>query len=277
MQPNLRVALIQTDLVWEDRRANLEMMDNWLDRLETPVDVVVLPEMFNTGFSMQAAALAERMDGPTLVWMRQRAADTGASLLGSLIIEEAGRYYNRLVWMSPGGTMGLYDKRHLFRMVGEDKIFTPGTDILTVRLKGWNIRPFICYDLRFPVWTRNLANAYDVAIFIANWPEKRIVYWNALLQARAIENQTWVIGVNRIGVDGNGFPHSGDSSVIDPWGNVVLHRRQEACMPVIDLDAADIHNSRSAFPAWMDADIGIAELPDKRCLNLPGELAKLTR
>lgn len=262
MKSNLIISLIQTDLAWEDSAANRQIMDRWINRQDQPVDLIILPEMFSTGFSMRAPDLAESMDGPTLAWMRRQAAATGANLMGSVIIKEAGAYYNRLVWMCPDGNCYSYDKRHLFRMVGEDKAYTPGTQLLTIELKGWKIRPFICYDLRFPVWTRNLNNAYDVAIFIANWPEKRIAYWNALLLARAIENQTWVIGVNRIGVDGHGFAHSGDSSVIDPWGEILFHRRHEACMPTLQLTATKLTDSRKAFPAWMDADIDLVCLPE---------------
>lgn len=264
MKSILTISLIQTELVWEDPAANRQVMTDWIKRQDDPVDVIILPEMFSTGFSMRASQLAEPMNGPTMDWMHRQAMQTGANLVGSLIIEEQGAYYNRLIWMCPNGTFDTYDKRHLFRMVGEDKVYTPGTTLLTVELKGWKIRPFICYDLRFPIWTRNLNNAYDLAIFIANWPEKRAVYWNHLLQARSTENQTWVVGVNRIGVDGNDHAYSGDSCVVDPWLNVAFHQSHTACMPTVHISAATLAECRQSFPAWMDADTELVQLPEER-------------
>jgi len=252
--PNLTVTLIQTDLAWEDIDANLTMLTAKIESIAAPTDLIVLPEMFSTGFSMNAPRLAEPMGGKAVTWMRRMAAAGGATVTGSLMIEERGRYYNRLVWARPDGAIEQYDKKHLFRYAGEEQVFTAGSQHKTWTIKGWRIRPFICYDLRFPVWTRNLNPAYDLALFVANWPARRAFHWQTLLRARAIENQAYVIGVNRVGTDGKGLAYDGRSAVIAPAGEVLFEEFQNERVYPLTLDRGLLESYREAFPVWMDAD-----------------------
>jgi predicted amidohydrolase len=252
--PDLRVTLIQTELDWEDVATNLRRFDRLIGSLQVATDLIVLPEMFTTGFSMNAAALAENMDGRAVGWLRETARRTAADVVGSIIIVEDGRFFNRLCWVSSDGELATYDKRHLFRYAGEDRVYTAGSVSLPVELKGWKIQPFICYDLRFPVWTRSTNSAYDLALFVANWPQKRAEHWKVLLQARAIENLSYVIGVNRIGSDGNGLYHSGDSSVIDPIGTILFRSAHTPCVFTLSLERDRLDAYRQSFPAWKDAD-----------------------
>jgi omega-amidase len=251
---DLKVTLVQADLLWEDISANLARFDETLDALTAETDLIVLPEMFSTGFTMAAATLAEDMDGRAVQWICEKSRQKAVDIVGSVIIRENGKFYNRLLWARPDETLLCYDKRHLFRMAGEEKVYCAGNNLLTLSLKGWNIRPFICYDLRFPAWVRNVGNAYDVAIFVANWPEKRSIHWQKLLVARAIENQCFVVGVNRVGMDGNGFNFSGDSTVIDPLGVDLLTVRYLPGTHTVCLSAKTLLSYRKEFPAWMDAD-----------------------
>jgi len=251
---DLTITLIQTELFWEDIPSNLSMFDQKIDRITDETDLIILPEMFNTGFSNKAHLLAETMTGSSTEWMKQKSRQKQVDITGSLIIRENGKYYNRLIWAKPDGRFFIYDKKHLFQMSGEDKIFSPGEKNILVEQVGWKIRPFICYDLRFPVWTRNIENQFDVAIFVANWPEMRSSHWKLLLQARAVENQCFIIGVNRVGTDGNGHPFSGDSSVIDPRGNILFQLKNEAAIHTTTLSYAVLKEYRESFPAWMDAD-----------------------
>jgi predicted amidohydrolase len=251
---DLKVTIIQTALFWEDADANLTMFDKKIDNIADETDLIVLPEMFTTGFSMNAQNLAQDMNGRTVDWVKKKAADKRCDMTGSVIIWENGKYYNRLLWAKPDGSLFCYDKRHLFRMTGEEKIYSAGDKNITVDLNGWRIRPFICYDLRFPCWTRNFNNSYDVAIFVANWPQKRSYHWKTLLLARAMENQCYVIGLNRVGEDGNGYYHSGDSSVIDPAGNIIFQRQDEEIIFNASISHSLLTDYRKAFPAWMDAD-----------------------
>ena len=177
--PDLTVTLIQTELDWEDVAANLRRFDRLIDSLQVATDLIVLPEMFTTGFSMNAAALAENMNGRAVGWLRETARRTAAAVVGSIIVVDDGRFYNRLCWASPDGELATYDKKHLFRYAGEDRVYTAGGASLLVELKGWRIRPFVCYDLRFPVWTRNTNRTYDLALFVANWPQRRAEHWKA--------------------------------------------------------------------------------------------------
>jgi len=252
--PDLTVTLIQADLAWEDIRANLKRFQSEMETLSSPTDLVILPEMFSTGFSMQAEALAEEMDGTAITWMRNTAAEKGAVITGSVMVRDQGRYYNRLIWARPDGSMETYDKKHLFGYAGEDKVYTPGRRCITVERNGWSIRPFICYDLRFPIWTRNLDNAYDLAIFVASWPARRSAHWRALLRARAIENQAYVAAVNRVGLDGSGIDHRGNSTVIDPLGNVLFEQANDDCTVTLTLPRKVLTDYRQQFPAWKDAD-----------------------
>jgi predicted amidohydrolase len=256
--PDLTVTLIQTELVWEEIQANLKRFQAEIDAMASPTDLVILPEMLSTGFSMGAEALAEEMDGAAVTWMRNTAVEKNTVITGSVMIKDKGRFFNRLIWARPDGTMETYDKKHLFRYAGEEKVYTPGQRRITVELNGWKIRPFICYDLRFPIWTRNLDNAYDLAIFVANWPTRRAHHWRALLPARAIENQAYVAAVNRVGKDGNGIAYRGDSAVIDPLGRVLFEKADDACAATLTLSRNVLADYRRQFPAWMDADIDMA-------------------
>jgi omega-amidase len=252
---NLKVSLIQTQLFWEDKQANLTMLEKKIDKIKQ-TDLIILPEMFNSGFTMHAQDCAEDMEGPSFFWLQKISAEKHADIIGSLIISENGNYYNRLMWVKPEGKIYSYDKRHLFRIEGEDKVYTRGKSKLTVELKGWRVRPFICYDIRFPVWTRNFGKEYHAAVFIANWPEKRSFHWKTLLIARAIENQAYVIGVNRVGKDGNGISYSGDSAVIDAAGNILIKKTQLECVKTVTLSLSALEEYRESFPVWMDADSG---------------------
>ena len=251
---DLTLTLVQSRLFWEDKEKNLAMFSRKLAELRAPGDLVILPEMFNTGFTMNAESLAETMDGPTVRWMQQQAATLGCHIIGSLIVREGQNYFNRLIWAHPDGQLGHYDKRHLFRMAGEEKVYSAGTEKLVVEVNGWKIAPFICYDLRFPVWTRNLGNHYDVSIYIANWPESRRMHWCDLLKARAIENLAYVVGVNRVGTDGKGHAHSGDSMVVSPKGQILFHAAHLEILQTLSLSWSDLVAYRESFPAWMDAD-----------------------
>ena len=258
---DLKVTLIQSELVWEDIDSNLAGFNSRIDAIEEDTHLIVLPEMFSTGFTMNAPALAQDMKGSAVKWIIEKSAEKNVDMVGSIIADDGGKFFNRLLWAKPNGEIFTYDKKHLFRMAGEEKIYSAGTKNITVELNGWRIRPFICYDLRFPVWTRNIANRFDIAIFIANWPEKRSAHWKALLQARAIENQSYVIGVNRVGIDGNGLAYSGDSSIIDSWGTIIFQKSNQTCIHTSQLSYNVLKTSREDFPVWMDADNDIIRSP----------------
>ncbi|MEM8908333.1 MAG: amidohydrolase [Bacteroidota bacterium] len=217
---NLKVSLLQSQLAWEDKTTNRQRFAQQIETLIGQTDLILLPEMFTTGFSMAAAQLAEPMDGPTVEWMAQQAQRTGAVVTGSFIAVEEGRYYNRLLWMLPDGNYSIYDKRHLFTLAGEEKTYTAGQQKCIFDYRGWKICPQICYDLRFPVWSRNV-EGYDVLFYVANFPARRRQAWKTLLQARAIENQAYTIGVNVVGEDGLGITYAGDSSLIDYNGAIL--------------------------------------------------------
>jgi predicted amidohydrolase len=258
---DITFTLIQTKLHWEDKEANLRTLEEKIRNMEVPRQVVVLPEMFSTGFSMKAEQLAETMNGPTVEWMREISAEQKIIITGSIIIQENGRYYNRLIWMFPNGQSGYYDKKHLFGYAEEDKYFTAGKQRFITSVNGWKINGLVCYDLRFPVWARQSSASltaseveYDVLIYIANWPKKRNTAWKSLLQARAIENQCYVIGVNRVGEDGNGFEYSGDSAVIDPLGEFLYMKENEEDVFTITLDKKHLTNVREKLPFLKDAD-----------------------
>jgi omega-amidase len=214
MQNELNVVGIQADLVWENPTENLTFFEEQINTLSKNTDLVVLPEMFTTGFTMKPENIAEKMDGNAVSWMQKMASENKIALCGSLVIEENNNYYNRMIFVHPSKEIETYDKRHSFTLAGEDKVYTSGTKKLIVTYKGWKICPFVCYDLRFPVWTRNTDN-YDLLIFMANWPVKRIKAWKTLLKARAIENMSYVVAVNRTGEDANKYDYSGNSLVVD--------------------------------------------------------------
>ena len=255
----LGFTLIQTRLHWENKNANMEMLEQKIHAIKEATHVVVLPEMFSTGFSMKPEQFAETMNGTTVQWMKKLAAAKKIILTGSLIIEEEGNYFNRLIWMLPNGKYGFYNKRHLFAYGEEDKHYSPGTKRVLASANGWKINLMVCYDLRFPVWSRQQFDEeqnfeYDVLIYVANWPERRNVAWKTLLRARAIENQCYVIGVNRVGNDGNNIYHSGDSMVIDPLGEILYHKADEEDVFTIQLSKEHLKEVREKFQFWMDAD-----------------------
>ena len=252
---NISITIIQTDLQWEDKTANLQMLKNKIDSIEEKSQVVVLPEMFSTGFSMRPQLLAESMDGETIQWMKQVAAENKIILTGSLIIKEDENYFNRLLWVLPSGEIGHYDKRHLFAYGEEDKFYTVGKKRLIASVNGWKINLQVCYDLRFPVCARQqMPDEYDLLIYVANWPEKRIHAWKTLLCARAIENQCYVVGVNRVGNDGHNIYHSGNSLVIDPLGEVLYHMADVEDIFTITLEREKLDEVRARFPFWRDSD-----------------------
>lgn len=251
---DLKVAILQTSLHWENPTANRSMLEEKIWQLHEQVDVIVLPEMFTTGFTMDAASLAEPMKLHTFKWMQQMASQTQAAVCGSYIVQEAGLFYNRLLWMFPDGTFKTYDKRHLFQMAGEHEIYHAGDTALIVEWKGWKIRPLICYDLRFPVWSRNVNNAYDALIYVANWPQARIQVWSTLLKARAIENLAYVAGCNRVGMDGLDIPYNGMSASINFKGEVLWEKEKEEAWGISVWDAQALKEFREKFPAWEDAD-----------------------
>lgn len=256
---SLTFTLIQTALHWEDKKANLQMLEEKINSIREKTQVVVLPEMFSTGFSMKPEQLAETMEGETLAWMKRMTAGKKIILTGSVIIEEDGNYFNRSVWMLPTGEYSYYDKRHLFAFAEEDKHYTGGTSRFIASANGLKLNLLVCYDLRFPVWARQQFDEehnfeYDVLIYVANWPERRNTAWKTLLQARAIENQCYVIGVNRVGNDGNGIYHSGDSMVVSPLGEVLYHKAHDEDIFTITLKKDDLDDVRKKFQFWRDAD-----------------------
>lgn len=217
MTEEFKIALIQTTLEWENPEGNRKHFQKKIESIQEPVDLIILPEMFTTGFTMNAAPFAERMNGETIAWMKKMAQLKNAAITGSIIIEENHNFYNRLFFITSEGKMQTYDKRHLFTLANEQETFTAGSEKLIIEYKGWRLCPMICYDLRFPVWARNVEE-YDAVFFVANWPQARIKAWDVLLQARAIENMAYCIGVNRIGTDGKGFEYVGHSAVYDGLG-----------------------------------------------------------
>ncbi len=251
---DLNVTIVQTKLYWEDISSNLGHFDSVINKISRDTDLIVLPEMFTTGFTMNADKLAQTMNGESVSWMKQKSREKKTDITGSLIIKEDKNFFNRLVWVKPTGELFFYDKKHLFRFSSEEKTFTPGSKRIIVNLKDWKICPFVCYDLRFPMWTRNYHKTYDIAIFVANWPEMRSLHWKTLLAARAIENQAYIIGVNRVGRDGNNLDYSGDSSIIDPGGNIIFQKPYASCVHTETISLNSLQEYRTKFPAWKDAD-----------------------
>jgi predicted amidohydrolase len=238
------------------------MLENKIKSIKEKTHIVILPEMFSTGFSKNAAALAETMDGQGVEWMRRISIENKIILTGSIIIEEEGKYYNRLIWMQPNGNFGYYDKRHLFAYAEEDKYYTAGNKRFIATVNGWKINLQICYDLRFPVWARQQSTEneesfnpeYDIVIYVANWPERRSVAWKSLLTARAIENQSYVVGVNRVGKDIKEINHSGNSMIIDPLGEVLYHKENDEDIFTITLEKENLDTVRKNLPFLKDGD-----------------------
>ena len=249
----LNITLIQPDIAWEDKETNLANYEQMIAAAQNK-EVVVLPEMFSTGFSMAPERLAEPMSGASVQWMKDMAKKHRCIITGSLIIEDGGKYYNRLLWVQPDGTIGHYDKRHLFGYADEDQHYDRGDKRLIAQVKGWRVCLMVCYDLRFPVWARNYDTAYDVLIYVANWPERRSLAWKTLLQARAIENMSYVVGVNRIGSDANDIRYNGESSVFGPLGETLWQKSGESTIQTITLDKEKLNEARSHFPFLDDAD-----------------------
>jgi predicted amidohydrolase len=250
---DLTVTLVQADLAWQDPAANRRRLGALLDAAGPLGDLVVLPEMFATGFTMRPPGQAEPMDGPTVAWLRAEAAARGTTLCGSLAIAADGGYYNRLLWATPDGRLEWYDKRHLFRMAGEHRHYTAGRSRVVLRLGEWRVCPLICYDLRFPVWSRG-ANEFDLLLYVANWPAGRRPAWRALLPARAVENQCYVAGVNRVGTDGHGVSYAGDSGAHHPLGHCLLDLGDGEGVAGVVLAGDGLVTYREQFPAWQDAD-----------------------
>ncbi len=254
MEDQLKVAIIQSNLIWEKPKKNRKLFSEKIESIITPVDLIVLPEMFTSGFTMNAAAVAETMDGKSVEWMKKMALQTGAAIVGSLIIQEAGKFYNRLLFVEPSGLITTYNKRHTFTLAGEDKVFSAGTEKVIVEYKGWKICPLVCYDLRFPVWARNTEN-YDALIYVANWPKPRILPWDILLKARAIENMSYVIGVNRVGLDEAENEYTGHSAVYDVLGNpVTILRPNKEYIEIAVLDRHHITYYRNKLKFLDDKD-----------------------
>ncbi|MEO6315117.1 MAG: amidohydrolase [Chitinophagaceae bacterium] len=262
---SISITIVQSELHWQDKQANLAMFEQKINGIREKTEIVVLPEMFSTGFSMQPALLAETMDGDTVTWMKRMAAQKKIIVTGSVIIEEAGNYYNRLLWVLPNGQLGIYDKRHRFAFAGENDQYTAGNKRLIASVKGWRINLQVCYDLRFPVWARQASTKalptevqapleYDLLIYVANWPERRNHAWKTLLQARAIENQAYVVGVNRVGNDGNNIYHSGDSMIVDPLGEILHTMQNDEAVFTMVLEKDTLEATRNKFPFWKDAD-----------------------
>lgn len=250
----LKITTFQTYLFWENIDKNLQNLGLRLSFIREKTDLIVLPEMFSTGFSMNPSKLAEEMDGKTMKWMLEQARKFDSVVTGSIIIKEDNKNYNRLIWMRPDGTYEYYDKRHLFGLGEEDQHYTAGNKKLFVELNDWKICPVICYDLRFPVWLRNTNPEYDMLLIVANWPERRSLHWRSLIPARAIENQAFVVAVNRVGHDGNEVYHSGDSMCIDPNGKVIYYKPNDEDLYTFSINKDDLIEARASFPFLKDAD-----------------------
>jgi len=254
MANNLRTAVIQVDLYWEDAAKNRELFSEKIAAIDQEIDLIVLPEMFSTGFSMNAENLAEPVQGNTFKWMQKIAQEKNAAVTGSVIVAENGHYYNRLYFIFPDGSFKKYDKRHTFTLAKEDLTYTAGKERLIIEYKGWKICPLICYDLRFPVWARNTID-YDLLIYVANWPETRIHAWDVLLQARAIENMSYCIGVNRTGLDGNNYQYNGHTAVYDGLGAPMFDATSaEEFIKIVELDKSKIEELRSKLKFLQDRD-----------------------
>lgn len=256
---DLKIRLVQADLVWEDIEANLDRLSEMLSGSDGETDLILLPEMFSTGFSMNPERFAARNEDLIRPFMLRLAKKHGALIGGSVIMEEGGEYFNRFLLMSPEGKSAIYDKRHCFTLAGEEKHYSPGKKKVVINWRGWRICPLVCYDLRFPVWSRNALNSegqpsYDLLLYVANWPERRREAWRALLPARAIENMAFVAAVNRVGEDGNGVSHSGDSAVYDPIGEQLGEWSYEEGVFDTVISAARLGESRERFGFWRDGD-----------------------
>jgi omega-amidase len=249
----MKVALVQSALVWENAKENRNRIDSKIKSISDDVDLIVLPEMFTSGFTMNPNKVAEKMKGETVSWLKSIANKRNCAITGSLVIEENNNFYNRLVFVFPTGEIKTYDKRHLFTLAGEDKVYTSGEERLIVNYKGFKICPLICYDLRFPVFARNTVD-YDVLIYVANWPQPRINAWDILLKSRSVENMCYTIGVNRIGLDENNLVYTGHSQVVDFLGNYIVMPQQNENVFIVDLDKVTMLETRSKLGFLNDRD-----------------------
>jgi predicted amidohydrolase len=250
---NLKVSIIQSRIFWEDIKKNLSSFGKKIDSIKDKTDLIILPETFSTAFTMNAKYVAEDMNGYAVNFLREKSYEKKSFICGSVIIKEKNKYYNRLILASPDGEIRYYNKRHLFSMAGENKVFTQGNKQLIAVIKEWRIAFFVCYDLRFPVWCRN-KNNYDVAVFVANWPTVRISAWKFLLIARAVENQSYIVGVNRTGVDGNGIGCNGQSAIINPFGEYIINAKTKNGIFSASLNHKVLEDYLKKFPAFKDAD-----------------------
>jgi omega-amidase len=250
----MRVALIQSVIIWEDPQANRTYFETEINTISEAIDLIVLPEMFSTGFTMNPSAIAETMQGETVSWMQSLAKAKNVAITGSVVIEESANYYNRMLFIFPSGEIQHYDKRHLFTLAGEDKVYTKGTQKLIIDYLGWKICPFICYDLRFPVFSRN-TDDYDLLIYVASWPKVRINAWDTLIKARAIENMSYAIGVNRVGEDNNGYQYTGHSQLVDYLGEYLIEPTEAKGILVAILDKSKMLEVRKKLPFLSDKDV----------------------
>jgi omega-amidase len=250
----MRVALIQSVIIWEDPQANRTYFETEINTISEAIDLIVLPEMFSTGFTMNPSAIAETMQGETVSWMQSLAKAKNVAITGSVVIEESANYYNRMLFVFPSGEIQHYDKRHLFTLAGEDKVYTKGTQKLIIDYLGWKICPFICYDLRFPVFSRN-TDDYDLLIYVASWPKVRINAWDTLIKARAIENMSYAIGVNRVGEDNNGYQYTGHSQLVDYLGEYLIEPTEAKGILIAILDKSKMLEVRKKLPFLSDKDV----------------------
>ncbi|WP_298319757.1 amidohydrolase [uncultured Aquimarina sp.] len=255
MNTTLNIALIQSHLAWENPIQNREVFEQKIKSIHNDTDLIVLPEMFNTGFTMNATEVAETMDGETTSWLRKLAKEKDCAIAGSIIIKEGEGYFNRFLFVRPDGSIEKYDKHQLFTLAKEEEVFTAGNEEVIILYKDWKIKPQVCYDLRFPVWARN-TSGYDVLLYVASWPKPRVNAWDTLLKARAIENMSYCIGVNRVGLDGKGYEYSGHSAVYDVLGNSILQENpiEREAILYATLDKSHIENTRKKLPFLNDAD-----------------------
>lgn len=250
----MKIAIIQSDLYWEDASKNRKSFESKVNQIDSEVNLVVLPEMFSTGFTMNAAEVAETMEGETVLWLQSLAKQKNFAITGSLIIVENEKYYNRMMFVFPSGEIQYYDKRHLFSLAGEDKCYTNGNKKVIVEYLDWKICLQVCYDLRFPVFARNVEN-YDLLLYVANWPKVRTNAWDSLLKARAIENLSYVVGVNRVGLDANNYEHIGHSQAIDFLGNFILEPQESEAVFIVELDKKIMLETREKLDFLSDKDI----------------------
>lgn len=252
----LKITTIQSNLHWENKNSNLNMFSEKMNSISEKTNLIVLPEMFATGFSMNATKHFETMDGKCVEWMKENASNLKSALCGSLIIKENENYFNRFIWVDQNGKLSYYDKAHLFRIGEEDKHYTKGNRRVIIEYEGWKIAPFICYDLRFPVWMKRSEEfEYDMLLLVANWPERRNNHWKILTQARAIENQSYLVAVNRVGYDGHGINHTGDSTVYSPLGEIIIRRSEDESIDTVILNQQTLLDYRKSFPVYLDNDL----------------------